>query len=253
MRFNILNNPVDCLDADSAYQGIIQMARLRSSGFVCFFNVHMAVTSLRNSALFRSIRAAKYVLPDGAPIAWIISRSCGSKQPRLSGPDMMRKILENAAEENLVVSFYGGSDNVLKVIENKIRNENPLIKIGCLISPPFRQPTPEELRFNINSINQAGTNILFVGLGCPKQEILMLNMMSELQCVLLGIGAALDFEAGTVPRAPAFFRNHGFEWLYRLVKEPRRLWRRYFFTNVEFLIRTSLRGFRASTFLDEPL
>jgi len=145
-----------------------------------------------------------------------------------------------------VVSFYGGTEDTMAKLEAAMVHKFPKLKIGCIVIPPFRALTPEEDSEYVSTINHAGTNVLFVGLGCPKQEIWMGEHKGIAQAAMVGVGAAFDYHAGTLKRAPVWMRIAGLEWLHRLASEPRRLWRRYLVTNTQFIAGMAKTGFKAS-------
>jgi N-acetylglucosaminyldiphosphoundecaprenol N-acetyl-beta-D-mannosaminyltransferase len=143
--------------------------------------------------------------------------------------------LEAAAQENLPVGFYGGSPEVLNMLIKRMQARYEGLNVAFSCSPPFREMSREEDLAIIEQINQSGVRILFVGLGCPKQEIWMAEHRGKVKAVMLGVGAAFDFHAGTIPQAPAWMQRVGLEWLFRLGTEPRRLWKRYLYHNPRFI------------------
>jgi len=159
----------------------------------------------------------------------------GHAQERVYGPELMLKAIETAVDKNLPVGFLGGSPEVIELLDRKIKSKFSDLQIAYSYSPPFRPLTPDEDSIIVNKINASGARILFVGLGCPKQEIWMAEHRGRINTVMLGVGAAFDFLAGSKLQAPAWMQNIGLEWLFRLVTEPRRLWSRYFYHNPRFI------------------
>jgi N-acetylglucosaminyldiphosphoundecaprenol N-acetyl-beta-D-mannosaminyltransferase len=157
-------------------------------------------------------------------------------QQRVYGPALMLNLLEAAARENIPVGFYGGRPEVLSQLVERMRARYTGLNVAYAFSPPFREMTSEEGDEITEAINNSGTRILFVGLGCPKQEIWMSKHRGRVQAVMLGVGAAFDFHAGVKPQAPLWMQQSGLEWLFRLLTEPRRLWKRYFYNNPRFII-----------------
>jgi len=175
------------------------------------------------------------VLPDGAPVAWTLRTEGCHAQRRVPGPDLMDELLRRCQAEALPVYFYGSTDSTLRLLRDRLRSLFPLLNIVGMESPPFGDIAEIESVDSAARINDSGCAVLFVGLGCPKQEVWMSRNSPRISAVMIGVGAAFDFIAGTVNRAPPMFRDNGFEWLYRLVSEPARLWRRYLIYNSVFL------------------
>jgi N-acetylglucosaminyldiphosphoundecaprenol N-acetyl-beta-D-mannosaminyltransferase len=236
---------IDALTWNEALGRLLAWARTRDSRYVCICNVHVVVTASRDAAYRSIIDAADMATPDGAPVAWMLRRLGFAGQPRISGPDLMQALCERCAAEGLPVYFYGSTDSTLAALDLRLRARFPALKISGMESPPFRTLSSEEDAQAIARINASGAGIVFVGLGCPKQERWMAEHRGKLHAVMIGVGAAFDFHAGTVQRAPAWMREHGLEWLHRLLSEPRRLWKRYLVTNTLFMLgalRQLLRG-----------
>jgi N-acetylglucosaminyldiphosphoundecaprenol N-acetyl-beta-D-mannosaminyltransferase len=173
--------------------------------------------------------------PDGAPVAWMLRRLGFSGQSRISGPDLMWTLCERAAAEGLPIYCYGSTGETLALLEQRLRAAFPALRM-TMESPPFRPLSAEEDAAAVDRINSSGAGIVFVGLGCPRQERWMAAHRGNINAVMIGVGAAFDFHAGTVQRAPAWMRDSGLEWLHRLVSEPRRLWKRYLVTNTLFIV-----------------
>jgi N-acetylglucosaminyldiphosphoundecaprenol N-acetyl-beta-D-mannosaminyltransferase len=148
----------------------------------------------------------------------------------------MLYVLEAAAQERIPVGFYGGAPEVLESLAKRMQARYAGLIVAYAFSPPFRAASPEEDTAITRQINQSGARILFVGLGCPKQELWMAEHRGKINAVMLGVGAAFDFHAGMKPQAPTWIQRVGLEWLFRLFVEPRRLWRRYLYHNPRFLV-----------------
>jgi N-acetylglucosaminyldiphosphoundecaprenol N-acetyl-beta-D-mannosaminyltransferase len=197
--------------------------------------VHVVVSASRDAAYRDIINASDMATPDGAPVAWMLRRLGFSGQSRISGPDLMWTLCERAEKENLPICCYGSTKATLGLLEARLRAAFPALKM-TLESPPFRALTPEEDAAAVERINSSGAGIVFVGLGCPKQERWMAEHRGRINAVMIGVGAAFDFHAGTVQRAPVWMRDNGLEWLHRLLSEPGRLWKRYLVTNTLFIL-----------------
>lgn len=238
----VLRSRIDALTWDGAMSSIFQWAKARQSRYVCLCNVHGVVTALAQSKLRKAINGADMATPDGKPIAFALALQGFQRQPRISGPDLMLKCCERAAESGVSVFLYGGTPENLTALVDKLKRSYPELKIADAYAPPFRQLSREEDDEVIRMINASGAGLVFVGLGCPKQELWMAKHKGRIHAVMLGVGAAFDFHSGKVRRAPHWMQNLGLEWLSRLLSEPKRLWRRYLITNslfiTYFLLRT---------------
>jgi N-acetylglucosaminyldiphosphoundecaprenol N-acetyl-beta-D-mannosaminyltransferase len=207
----------------------------RRSGFVCFANVHMIVEAHKSSHFRDQISKASLVLPDGKPLAvackWLHNR----RQERISGMDFMPAMLKHLAKHDARIFLYGSTEDILDRLTEKISSEYPGIKIVGQLSPPFRQLTAEEKAVHIDQINKSQANFVFVALGCPKQEAWMAENYQHINSILLGVGGAFPVLAGVQKRSPRIMQYLSLEWLFRLMQEPKRLYKRYFFTNAYFI------------------
>lgn len=244
-RGRVIGIPIDALSWDEARSLLLAWAKARVSRYVAICNVHSVVTATQDAAFRHVIEQADLATPDGAPVAWTLRRKGFRDQPRLNGPDLMWRLCRDAQAEGVSIGLYGSSTTTLSRLEDVLRAAFPKLMIGYSVSPPFRTLSDEEDEEVCRAINASGVGLLFVGLGCPKQESWMSVHRGRIHAVMLGVGAAFDYHAGTIGRAPEWMRSAGLEWLHRLCSEPRRLWRRYFFTNSRFIFETAsdlLRG-----------
>ncbi|MDH3211878.1 MAG: WecB/TagA/CpsF family glycosyltransferase [Myxococcales bacterium] len=231
----ILGLRVDATSYAETTEAIVGLAAAGAGGMVCHANVHMAMEAFDDAGLRRRLNAAERITPDGVPLVWAL-RWLGLREAgRVYGPTLTRRVCRRAAEAGIPVGFYGGRPEVLEALAVALARRFPRLRIAFAYSPPFRPLTPEEDRRATEAIEASGARILFVGLGCPKQERWMASHRPALRCVLLGVGAAFDFLAGAKPQAPRWLQRAGLEWLFRLVIEPRRLWRRYLVQNPRFV------------------
>ncbi len=235
-RGYVLGMRVDATSLEDATRRVLVWSKTGESRYVCVANVHMVMEAYDAPDFRRIVNAADLVTPDGMPLVWMLWRLGFPKQERVAGPDLTLKVCEAAAREGVPVGFYGGSPEVLQSLVTNLKRKYPALKITYAHSPPFRPLSPEEDARVVEEINSSGTRILFVGLGCPKQERWMAAHKGRVQAVMLGVGAAFDFHAGRFPQAPAWMQRAGLEWLFRLITEPRRLWRRYARHNPRFVI-----------------
>lgn len=231
----ILGTRVDATSYGDAVSRILEWARAGESRYVCVCGVH-GVMEGHDSRDFQEIsNAADLVTPDGMPLVWVLRRLGLKDQNRVYGPDLTLNVCRAAAEAGIPVGLYGGSQEVLDALQKNYRERFPQLQIAYAYSPPFRPLTPDEDEAVVRAINASGTRILFVGLGCPKQEQWVAGHRDRVQAVMLAVGAAFDFHSGRVRQAPRWMRRSGLEWLFRLLMDPRRLWRRYFKNNPRFL------------------
>ena len=233
----VLGAPIDVVGWDSALARLAGWAARRESRYVCICNVHSVVTASRDADFMRTLAGADLATPDGAPVAWMLRRLGATGQPRVSGPDLMLAYCQAASERGESIFLYGSTQQTLEALQQRLRERWPALRIAGAISPPFRHLTDEEDEADVRAINASGAGTVWVSLGCPKQEHWMARHRGRVHAVMVGVGAAFDFHAGTVARAPAWMRNNGLEWLHRLLSEPCRLWKRYLVTNTLFILR----------------
>ncbi len=232
----VLEAFIDAVSWDEAIGQITAWGAARESRYVCICNVHSTVTTTRDVEFKIAVNNADMATPDGAPIAWALRRLGFPKQERINGPDLMLKYLAEAQRLDHVVYFYGSTEATLTQLRRSLAKQFPRLRIGGACSPPFRPLSLEEDEQIVDEINASGANVVFVGLGCPKQEKWMADHRGRVNAVMIGVGAAFDYHAGVVKRAPVWWQQNGLEWLYRLGSEPRRLFRRYMVTNTLFVI-----------------
>lgn len=207
-----------------------------SGEFICLSNVHTTVMAYENPGYRKIQNEAFLALPDGSPLAFV-QRFRGYKEAKqVAGPDLMPALWK--ATENTEIShyFYGSSEETIAALRKNLQKTYPGLKIAGMEAPPFRPLTKEEDEAAIERINRSGASIVWVGLGAPKQEEWMYAHKGKIKGLMFGVGAGFDFHAGTVKRAPEWMRNHYLEWLYRLIQDPKRLWKRYVKTNGKFVM-----------------
>jgi N-acetylglucosaminyldiphosphoundecaprenol N-acetyl-beta-D-mannosaminyltransferase len=191
------------------------------------------------------------VTADGQPVRWALNLLHGTRMSeRVYGPELMLRLCQGAAAAGIPVYLYGGNSEVALRLEAELRRLWPNLQITGCEAPPFRPLTPEEDQSVVDRINRSGAGLVFVGLGCPKQDLFAYEHRHTIKAVLVCVGAAFDFHAGVKKMAPGWMQRHGLEWLYRLVQEPGRLWRRYLVTNSLFVAKVGralfARGARSS-------
>lgn len=230
-----LKFPISVGSYSSFVDHIISLAYKKESAYVCIANVHMLIESYGNKQFANVITNADVITPDGMPLVWGLSLIHGIKQERVAGMDLLPDLLQNIMSENLSAYFYGGTQELLDKTVLVLKDKFPQLKIAGTYSPPFRDLSPVENEQIINNINLSQANIVFVVLGCPKQEKWMASMKGKINCCMVGIGGALPVIMGLHSRAPVWMQKGGLEWLFRLSLEPRRLFKRYAYTNSLFL------------------
>ncbi|MDO9280008.1 MAG: WecB/TagA/CpsF family glycosyltransferase [Polaromonas sp.] len=237
---SVLNATIDALSWDAALNNISGWAAKRESRYVCICNAHSVVTTGFDAAFGQAVAAADLATPDGAPVAWMMRKLGAKDQQRINGPDLMWKYCEQAAQRSESIYLYGGTPETLTILQERLATHFPLLVIAGAYSPPFRALSPAEDEADVAHINSSGAGTVWVSLGCPKQELWMAAHRGRVNAVMVGVGAAFDYHAGTIQRAPVWIQNAGFEWLHRLASEPRRLWRRYLVTNTLFILGAAL-------------
>lgn len=233
---NILGTRIDALSWEQVLGRILRWTAEPCARVVCLCNVHSLTSTRADSALAQALNRADLNLPDGAPLAWLLRRRQWPEQQRMAGPDLMWRLLREAEKLALPIFLLGSTPATLGRLRRHLLRAFPHLIMAGIIAPPFRTLSATEHQGIAETINRSGARLVLVGLGCPKQEIWMNTQRDSLHAVLVGVGAAFDYHAGTLPRAPLTWQRIGLEWLYRLLQEPRRLARRYLLANVLFLL-----------------
>ena len=234
-RVRVVSLFPDVVNHDSIIEKIADLVERENGGYVCFSTVHMVMESRYDAAFGSKVKAADLIVTDGMPLVWMQKLQGKKQASRVRANDLMISMCEYASRENLKVGFYGGRQDVIDGILKRAKKDFPALQISYAFSPPFRPLTAEEDAEITREINESGTQILFTGLGCPKQENWMAAHKEKLKAVMLGVGASFDFYAGNVRESPEWMGKLGLEWLYRLTQEPKRLWRRYLILNPRFM------------------
>lgn len=236
MNNKILGSRIDPVSYTQAVHQVLEWAQHSESRYVCVANVHMLMEAYDSSEFQHVVNGADLVTPDGMPLVWMLQRLGYPQQERVYGPDLTLKLIEAAVTQGVCIGFYGGTAETLAQMTASFKEKHPNLKIAYSYGPPYRELTTEEDEAIIHAMNASGTRILFVGLGCPKQERWMAVHKGSVQAVMLGVGAAFDIHAGRKSQAPRWMQRAALEWLFRLVSEPHRLWWRYLYHNPRFLI-----------------
>jgi len=212
----------------SFVDNMIELAHSNKSTYVCVSAVHMFIEAYKDDSFAAILNKAEIVTPDGKPLTWI-------KQDRVAGMDLLPDLLLAAENQNIPVGFYGGTEEMLIKTQDHLGKNYPKLTIAKMYSPPFRPLKAEEEDSIIKIFNESNARMIFVVLGCPKQERWMISMKDRINALMIGIGGALPVLVGLNKRAPVWMQDSGLEWAYRLGQEPKRLFRRYAATNSLFI------------------
>jgi N-acetylglucosaminyldiphosphoundecaprenol N-acetyl-beta-D-mannosaminyltransferase len=227
-RAFVLGVGISATTLDDAITTIDHWIATRVHNYVCVTGAHGVIESRSDPQLCKIHNQAGLVVPDGMPLVFMARRLGFHSVSRVYGPDLMQRLTEISAAKNYRQFYYGGSSGLAEKLARTLQNRHPTLLVAGTMTPPFRALTAEEDEAEIARINAAKPDIVWVGLSTPKQEYWMASHLGRIDApVLIGVGAAFDFLAGTKTQAPRWMQNAGLEWSYRLAREPRRLWRRY--------------------------
>lgn len=223
-------------DYEAATSTIIINAQLHTSFGVSALAVHGLIESYKDSQLCRKVNKIDMVVPDGQPVRWALNAIHHTQlKDRVCGPILTQWVLEASHQHALNIYLYGSTQATLDKFSEFIRQNYPKINICGIHTDRFREATPDEDLQDIEKINLSGANIILVGRGCPRQERWVSDHIGKINGVMMAVGAAFDFHAGNIKLAPKWMQDYGLEWLFRLIQEPQRLWKRYLFTNSYFI------------------
>jgi len=231
----VIGFPVTALPLKTQLDVMMQWAHQRLSKVVCVANVHMLIEGHQNPQFASVLRTADMVTPDGMPLVWMLRSMGAVEQDRAAGLDILDGVCKLAVEQNISVFFLGSQSSILEKIRAKLVEDYPGLKIAGMEPLPFRPLTEAEDQAIIQKLNESAAGFVFLSLGCPKQEIWMAAHKDKVSAVMIGLGGAFPVYAGLLKRAPSYIRLAGMEWSYRLLQEPKRLWKRYISTIPLFL------------------
>jgi N-acetylglucosaminyldiphosphoundecaprenol N-acetyl-beta-D-mannosaminyltransferase len=233
----VLGVPLALTDYEETLEWIDAAVASDRRAYICVAAVHTVMVCQEDPELREAVLGADFVVPDGQPLVWAMNALGHQLPSRVYGPELMERACERAARTGLRMYLYGGrNQGALVQLALTLRQRYPGLQIVGGYAPPFREMTAEEDAAVAEEINRTRPDLVWVGIGVPKQEKWMARMRSSLDApVLVGVGAAFDFHAGLVPQAPDLLQRFGLEWAYRLVQEPRRLWKRYARYNPRFV------------------
>lgn len=249
MGLKVLSINITCKPYKEFVSLLKELALLKRSAYVCVANVHMTIEAYNDVSFAAVVNEADAVTPDGMPLVAALKLLYGFEQDRVTGMDLLPDLLKVAEGEKFTVFFYGGTEKMLHATNQHLLQHYPALTNKHFYSPPFRPLTVAEEQEVVNHVNSTGPNLVFVALGCPKQEKWMASMKGRINACMIGIGGALPVMIGMQKRAPHWMQKAGLEWLFRLAQEPGRLFKRYAVTNSTFiwlLLKTwAKQGFRA--------
>lgn len=235
-RVDVLGVRVSAINMTSALAAVRKWVETRARHYVCVTGVHGVMESQKDPTLAEIHNRSGMTTPDGMPMVWAGKSAGADWMERVYGPDLMLAVLAEAEAKGWSSFFYGGAPEVPELLVKRLSERFPAMVVAGTYSPPFRPLTEAETGEVAEMINRSGADLVWVGLSTPKQERWMAEMRPKLDApVLFGVGAAFDFHAGRVDQAPEWMQKRGLEWLFRLVKEPRRLWKRYLTNNPRFV------------------
>jgi N-acetylglucosaminyldiphosphoundecaprenol N-acetyl-beta-D-mannosaminyltransferase len=235
---SVLGTPLALVDYESTLDWVDQAVENGQRSYICVAAVHTVMAAREDPELQAAVLGADFTVPDGQPLVWAMNLLGHQLRSRVYGPELMDRACARAARTGQRFFLYGGrNQGALVELTRMLRLRHPGLKIVGGYAPPFRELTDAENEAVVHEINRSGADVVWVGIGVPKQEKWMARMRHRIDApVLIGVGAAFDFHAGIVPQAPPLMQRLGLEWLYRLRQEPRRLWRRYMRYNPLFVL-----------------
>lgn len=240
---DILGVMVDVVDYESAVDQIISAAKEGRGFAATALAVHGVMTGALDPEHRFRLNQFDLVVPDGQPVRWALNLLHSTRlRDRVYGPALMLALCDRCASDGIPVYLYGSNESVLAKLRQRLEERFPTLRIAGAQPSRFRRITPDEKAEIVNDIRGSGARLVFAGLGCPRQEVWAYEFRDALSMPVVAVGAAFDFHAGTLPQAPRRLQNAGLEWLYRLVHEPRRLWRRYALINPLYIAMVAAQG-----------
>lgn len=242
---NILNVNIAAVNMSWTIDFFKHYSKSLDGEYICVSNVHTTVMSYENKKYQEVQNNAILALPDGGPLSFIGRRNGFKDMERIAGPDLMAELFKISQSNKLRHYFYGSTENTLNRLEENIHVQYPDLIIAGKYSPPFSEVTAKQDQDIINRINAQNPDIIWVGLGAPKQEYWMAEHKDKIRGLMIGVGAGFDYFAGNIKRAPKWMQSNNLEWLYRLIQEPKRLFMRYLITNTKFIFALIFRKVKA--------
>lgn len=240
---NVVGVLVDAVDYDAAVDFVLRAAHQKRGASVSAIAVHGIMTGALNAEHKFRLNHFDLLVPDGQPVRWVLNRLYGDKLPdRVYGPNLTRRVCARAAAAGDWIYFYGGTVEIISALKQSLERMFPGLMIAGMEPSKFRKLTSVEKGELVGRIRASGASILFCGLGCPRQETFAFEFCDAVSMPVIAVGAAFPFLAGLIPQAPIWMQDSGLEWLFRLSREPRRLWRRYLYLNPAYLFLVALQA-----------
>lgn len=239
---NILGVDIAAIDMQWLIDYINKNIGELSGDYMCVSNVHTTVTAYEDEEYRKIQNGGIMAIPDGGPLSTVGQRRGFKNMGRTAGPSLMGEIFKISASKGYRHYFYGSTDETLEKLYLVLTESYPGIQIAGMYSPPFRPMIEEEDKIIVERINETKPNFVWVGLGAPKQEKWMADHQGKVNGLMIGVGAGFDYYAGNIERAPEWMQKSNLEWLYRLLQDPKRLFRRYWHTNMKFIWNAIIRG-----------
>ena len=248
-RANVLGVGVDAIDMSRAVDRLSSAIRSRERGYVCVTGVHGVMEAQRDAEFRAILNGSLMTTPDGMPMVWVGRGQGNADMSRVYGPDLMLELCARSQETGFTHYLFGGADGVALELKRSLEARFPGLRIVGTYTPPFRPLNQEEEQTLAAEIARLKPDVVWVGLSTPKQERFMARYLGRLDCTLMiGVGAAFDMHSGRTKQAPKWMQRNGLEWFFRLVQEPRRLWKRYAQNNPAFVYRVLLQSFGVVTY-----
>jgi N-acetylglucosaminyldiphosphoundecaprenol N-acetyl-beta-D-mannosaminyltransferase len=246
---NVIGILIDAVDYEAAVEFVVRAVREKRGAAISALAVHGLMTGVLDGEQKFRLNRFDLLAPDGQPVRWALNLLHDADLPdRVYGPNLTLKVCARAAADGIPVYFYGSTPEVLASLRQTVEKQFPGLLVAGMEPSKFRRLTPEEKVELANRIRMSGASITFVGLGCPRQEVFAFEFREALGMPILAVGAAFPFLAGKTPQAPSWMQNAGLEWVFRLISEPRRLWRRYVYLNPAYIFLVALQALRVSQF-----
>jgi len=227
-RVDVLGIHVSVTDLDDTVETFVRWIDRGERHLVCVTDMNSLLHARAEEKLTEVFNTSGLTVPDGMPLVWAGKRAGFDRMGRVAGPDLLERVMAEAAERGWTQYFYGGAETVAEELRDTFQERHPALKVNGVECPPYRPLTEAEDAEVVARMNASKADIIWIGLGAPKQERWMAEHRDRLDAaILIGVGAAFDFHTGRLDRAPLWMQRSGLEWSYRLYKEPRRLWRRY--------------------------
>lgn len=246
LRFNIFGVPINIFaDYYSVYSETKKQIQNGTGKYITINNVHTVVEAVQNPDYKKAIVNSSFAIADGRPLSLYAKWKSIKPISRICGPTLFEKTLEWGQKDGLKHFFFGSSEETLIKMINTVKQKYPRAIIVSIFSPPFKKFTQDENKYFLDIMNKSEADIFWIGLGAPKQELWMFeNYIALKKGIMIGVGAGFDYLAGNIKHAPEWMKNIALEWLYRLIQEPKRLWKRYLITNTLFLLYFFLELYR---------